>query len=220
MDEVRRSIPAPAGPLPVVVVSPSDEAVLPGIVVIQEWWGLNEQILGVARRLAAEGFAAVVPDLYRGARADEPDEARKLSMAHSQGESVTDLHAVVAWLAEREVPGIGVMGFCMGGGIAWELALTEGRVDAAVVYYGGVEFEGRTLAIPVLAHYGTKDRFPVEMYEAIRRAMEAIPGSELHLYEGAGHAFSNEEGDRFDPEAAALAWDRTVGFFQRTLGSG
>jgi carboxymethylenebutenolidase len=139
-----------------VIVSPKDEVELPAIVVIQEWWGLNEQILGVARRLAAEGFVAVVPDLYRGAGSDQPDEARKLVMTMHQGEPLEDLRAVVGWLVDRGVPAVGVTGFCMGGGLTWELALTDERVRAAVVFYGGVEFDGRELRIPVQAHYGTR----------------------------------------------------------------
>jgi carboxymethylenebutenolidase len=129
-----------------------------------------------------------------------------------------DVGAVVRWLLEDGGTRVGVMGFCMGGGIAWEVARTEPAVSAVVPFYGAVDLdEGGPALAPFQAHYGTRDRFPDEMYRRIEAHLADAAGSELWRYEGAGHAFMNEEHDRFDPDAAALAWERAVGFFRRHL---
>lgn len=185
---------------------------------IQEWWGLNEQIRGVARRVAEGGFAALVPDLYRGRQTDEPDEARKLAMELDRTKAVADASAAIGWLLERGATGVGVVGFCMGGGIVWELARSEARLGAAVPFHGGVDFRaGGPAIVQFQAHYGTKDRFPQEMIEAIDAHRSDVPGSELHRYEGAGHAFMNEEDDGYRADAAAVAWERMLSFFRSRL---
>ena len=215
----RVDIETPRGALPVFVVTPVDWPPGPAVVVIQEWWGLNEQIRGVARRVAEGGFAALVPDLYRGRQADEPDEARKLAMELDRTKAEADASAAIGWLLERGATGVGVVGFCMGGGIVWELARSEARLGAAVPFYGGVDFrEGGPAVVPFQAHYGTEDRFPQEMVEAIAAHRSDVPGSELHRYEGAGHAFMNEEDDEYRADAAAVAWERMLSFFRSRLG--
>ncbi len=215
----RVEIETPRGALPAFLVATEDWPRGPAVVVIQEWWGLNGQIRGVARRVAEGGFAALVPDLYRGKQADEPNEARKLAMELDRTQAEADASAAVGWLLERGATGVGVVGFCMGGGIVWELARSEERLGAAVPFYGGVDFrEGGPAAVPFQAHYGAEDRFPQEMVEAIEAHRSDVPGSELHLYEGAGHAFMNEEDDGYRADAAALAWERMLSFFRERLG--
>jgi carboxymethylenebutenolidase len=207
------------GSMPCFLASPDGWPPGPAVVVIQEYWGLNAQIEGVARRFAGEAFAAIAPDLYRGQQPTEPDDARKLAMELDRGRAADDVREVVGWLLARGATKVGVTGFCMGGGICWTLAQTEPRLSAAVPFYGGVEFGGGERAVvPFQAHYGTHDRFPEEMLEAIREHTPDAPGSELHLYEGAGHAFMNEERESYRPDAAELAWSRTIEFLREHLG--
>ncbi len=133
-----------AGPLPCFLAR-ADDFPNPSVVVVQEWWGLNDQIRGVARRLAGERYTAIVPDLYRGAVVEHPDEARKLAMELDRPRAVADLRAAVGWLLEHGVPTIGAMGFCMGGGLVWALAVDDDRLNAAVPFYGRADLEGKTL---------------------------------------------------------------------------
>jgi carboxymethylenebutenolidase len=207
------------GPMPCFLASPEGWPPGPAVVVIQEWWGLNSQIESVAKRFAEEGFAAVAPDLYRGEQPTEPDETRKLAIALDRGRAAEDIREQIGWLLDRGATKVGVTGFCMGGGICWTLAQTEPRLSAAVAFYGGVDFEGGERAVVRFqAHYGTHDRFPEEMLEAIREHTSDVPGSELHIYEGAGHAFMNEERESFRPNDAELAWSRTIAFLRDHLG--
>jgi carboxymethylenebutenolidase len=207
------------GPMPCFLASPEGWPPGPAIVVIQEWWGLNTQIEGVAGRFAQAGFAATAPDLYRGEQPTEPDDARKLAMELDRDRAADDLREVVGWLLGRGATKVAVTGFCMGGGICWTLAQTEPRLSAAVPFYGGVDFrDGERALVPFQAHYGTRDHFPEEMLEAIREHTADVPGSELHRYEGAGHAFMNEERESYRPGAAELAWSRTLEFLREHLG--
>jgi carboxymethylenebutenolidase len=207
------------GPMACFMVSPDGWPPGPAVVVIQEWWGLNAQIEGIARRFADEGFTGFAPDLYRGGQPTEPDDARKLSMELDRGRAAEDVRQVIGWLLERGATKVGVTGFCMGGGICWTLAQTEPRLSAAVPFYGGVDFRGGERAVvPFQAHYGTRDRFPGEMLDAIRDHTVDVAGSELHLYDGAGHAFMNEERESYRPDAARLAWSRTIAFLRANLG--
>lgn len=204
----------------VFVARPDDaDPSTPAVIVVQEWWGLNEQIRGVARRLGDEGFITAAPDLYRGALTTEPDEARKLSMGLDAPAAVEDVRALVGWLLDQGASGVAIMGFCMGGRITWAVARSEPRLAAALPFYGSVDFdEGGPVLVPFQAHYGTEDRFPPEMYDRIREHVDDAAGSELHLYEGIGHGFLNEEhADDFDADAAALAWERALEYLRERL---
>ena len=220
MREERPTIDAPSGPMPTFLARSARGPSGPAVVVIQEWWGLNAQIEGVARRVAGSGFAALAPDLYRGRQADEPDEARKLAMALDDARALEDLRAAIGWLFDRGASGVGAIGFCMGGGLAWELARSDERLGAAISFYGGVDLrQGGPVLVPFQAHYGTEDRYPEEMLEAIEAHRADAPDSELHRYAGVGHGFMNEEHDEdFDPEAAELGWARALAFLRATLG--
>jgi carboxymethylenebutenolidase len=193
----------------------------PAIVVIQEWWGLNGQIEKVTQRFAALGFAAVAPDLYRGVVTTEPDEARKLRMALDDDRALGDLKITVSFLKNQGATGIGVMGFCMGGRLAWELAYSDDRLSAAVPCYGFVESKGRELRCPVQMHVGTEDEFEPATLETIGETLRARgDGSELFVYHDAPHAFMNDQRpERYRPADSDLAFDRAVGFFTEKLGS-
>jgi carboxymethylenebutenolidase len=190
-------------------------------VVIHEWWGLNGQIEKVTQRFAALGFAAVAPDLYRGSATTEPDEARKLRMALDEDRALEDLAITLSFLKNQGATAVGVMGFCMGGGLAWQLAYRDDRLAAAVPCYGFAEADGRELRCPVQMHVGTEDHFEPAALETIGKSLGARgDGSELFVYEGAHHAFMNDQRPEvYRPEDSDLAFERAFGFFTEKLGA-
>lgn len=202
---------------------PSGAAPVRGVVVIQEWWGLNDQIRGVADRFAAEGFLALAPDLYHGTVTRSPDEAEKLLMALDIARAETDLRGAVDHLRDRTGRAVGVVGFCMGGALSLYAACSNGaNVAGCVVFYGGhprVGFAFDGLTAPVLGHWAEHDTSANANRDRI--AQELARGKkpyEFHTYPGTRHAFANEERPQvYDAAAADLSWRRTVDFFRRHL---
>jgi carboxymethylenebutenolidase len=199
----------------------------PGVVVIQEWWGLVPHIKDVCDRFAREGFTALAVDLYHGESTTEPDEAAKKMMEMDVPRATKEMGAAVHWLAASDKTvgdGVGVVGFCMGGGLALYLATLRPEVRACVMYYGVIPWEGvqpdfSKLNGPVLGHWGSQDSFNArEQVEALERAIrEAGKQVEFHWYD-ADHAFFNDTRPEVsEPEAAQLSWDRTLAFFRQYL---
>jgi carboxymethylenebutenolidase len=201
----------------------------PGVVVIQEWWGLVPHIKHVADRFAAEGFVALAPDLYHGESTKSPDQAGKLMMSLRIDETEKDLRGAIRYLLDRpEVAGrkVGSVGFCMGGALSLFAASRNPEVGACVVFYGGhpnVQPDLPHLQAPVLGLYGGKDTFvtPDSVHELERQLKALGKRAEMHIYPGAGHAFFNDERPEVYNEAAAKdAWRRTIEFFRRELPAG
>lgn len=201
----------------------------PGIVVIQEWWGLNSQIKGVADKLAARGYRALVPDLYRGKLGLDAEEASHLMNDLNFGDAAgQDIAGAVRHLQSGGSPKVGVTGFCMGGALTLLSAVLVPEVDAAVVWYGypPLEFiDASKIRAPLMAHWGTLDTaFPIGTVDELERKLTAANVSyEFHRYT-ANHAFANEESDsrnipmlRYDATSAQLAWQRTFDFFAQHL---
>jgi len=194
----------------------------PAVIVIQEWWGLNNHIKDVADRFAAAGYVALAPDLYHGQVATEPDEARKLAMELGMDDAVGEIQAGMAYLRAQDFTTgkIGIVGFCMGGGLVLQTAVADDSLDAAVPFYGQAvnpTMAGRITA-PVLSFLGSRDRISADSYEAMHEALEAngVP-NHFQLYEGAQHAFFNDTRDAYDPTAAADAWSRVLNWFNEYL---
>jgi carboxymethylenebutenolidase len=204
----------------------------PGVLVLQEWWGLNPQIKGVADRLAAEGFVALAPDLYHGelAEHDEMDKAAHLMSSMPIERAAHDMGAAVEFLlANDAVSGssVGATGFCMGGAMTLLVSALQGdRVGAAVPYYGAPlgdqapEWGG--LTAPVLGHFAENDDFfqpaaVTALGEELRSMGKDVT---FHIYPGTGHAFANETNPlgTYDEAVAKTAWDRTVAFLHDKLG--
>ncbi len=217
----------PAGAFDGYLVMPEGKGPHPGVIVIQEWWGLNDQIKGVADRLAREGYAAIAPDLYHGKVATDPEKAHELMRGIEDEVALGDLGAALDYL--RGLPGVGKgkvgsVGFCMGGGLSLQLALHRSDLAGAVMFYGHPETDPAVLkkvACPVLGLFGQEDEgIPREKVEAMAKGLQEVgKGAEVKIYPGAGHAFFNETRPSYRPEAASDAWKRTLAFLQARLKS-
>jgi carboxymethylenebutenolidase len=222
-----REISANGGTVPAYVSVPESGSG-PGVVVIQEWWGLVPHIRDLADRFAAEGYVAIAPDLYRGQKTTEPDEAGKLVMQMRLDQAAKDMGgAVDALLAMPETTGnaVGVVGFCVGGGLALYLASLKPEVAAAVSYYGfprqGLDWDLSAVKGAVLGHYAEEDDFASrELADQMERELrDAGVRVTFHHYPGTTHAFFNDtRPEVYDREAAELSWRRTLDFFRETLG--
>jgi carboxymethylenebutenolidase len=202
----------------------------PAVVVIQEWWGLNDQIRGVADRLAHAGFVALVPDLYRGKATVEEEEAHHLMTGLDFGDAATqDVRGAVQHLKARGAK-VGVLGFCMGGALALLASQATPELDAAVVWYGCPPLEyldATKIRVPLQGHWATQDEFfkPEQVQALEAKLKDAGADFEFHHYL-ARHAFGNEQAvgegriaaTQYDPVWAQRAWDRTFAFLGRRLG--
>jgi carboxymethylenebutenolidase len=211
------------------LAEPTAPAGAPSLVVLQEWWGLNDQIRGVADRFAAAGYNALVPDLYRGKSTVEAAEAEhlmtNLNFADATGQ---DVCGAVRYLKARGGK-VGVTGFCMGGALTLLAMVNIPEVDAGVVWYGFPPLEyidAAKIKAPLLGHYAIDDvPFPIAKVDELEEKLRAAKVNfEFHRYK-AMHAFANETQvganrlpiTEYQPEAAKLAWTRTVSFFDRHL---
>jgi carboxymethylenebutenolidase len=204
---------------------PASDEPLPAVVVIQEWWGLNELIRDIARRFANEGFVALAPDLYGGVSTTEPDEAQKLVMELDSDAAVQEIGQAAAYLLEQEYVSsaqVGVVGFCLGGGLALQTGSASDDIGAVVAFYGRPPESEQIANIqaPVLGLYGAEDSgIPVADVEAMQATLnEAGIENEIQIYAGAGHAFFNDTRESFNAEAAEDAWPRTLAWFREHLG--
>jgi carboxymethylenebutenolidase len=197
----------------------------PGIVVIQEWWGLNDQIRGVADKFAKAGYRALVPDLYRGKLALEANEAEHLMKGLDFGTAAAqDVRGAVQYLKSSGSVKVGVTGFCMGGALTLLAAVHVPEADAEVVWYGYPPLEyidAARIRKPLMAHWAIEDgAFPIAGVDALEKKLrDAGAAFEFHRYH-AKHAFANETADarnlpylKHDAAAAELAWRRTLDFF-------
>ena len=196
----------------------------PGVLVIQEWWGLVGHIKNVCDRFAAEGFSALAPDLYHGKTADEPDAAGKLFMALNIAQAEKDLRAAAKYLAgHSSTAKLGAVGFCMGGQLALFAGTLNPNVGAVVDFYGihpNVKPDFSKLGGPVLGLFAEKDAFvtPQAAKDVDAAIKKSGKQSEIHIYPGVDHGFFNDERpDVYNKAAADDAWRRTLAFFRQHL---
>ena len=197
-------------------------ATAPSLVVIQEWWGLNEQIKKTADRFASAGYRALVPDLYRGKLAGSTEEASHM-MNHLNflDAADQDIQGCVNHLRQSSQR-CGVVGFCMGGALTLLSAVRVKGLDAGACFYGippKAVFDASQVAIPLILHFANQDDWCTpQVVDGLKADLERSPSRfELHRYD-AQHAFMNEARPEVHAaESARLAWDRTVAFFDRTL---
>jgi carboxymethylenebutenolidase len=211
------------------LAEPADKASAPGVVVIQEWWGLDTEVKAVADRLAKAGYRALVPDLYRGKLALEAKEAEHLMGDLNFGDAAgQDIRGAVQYLKATGSKKVAVTGFCMGGALTVLSACNIPELDAAVVWYGYPPLEyvdAKAITKPIMAHWATHDEFfalsGVEQLET--KLSDAGTPYEFYRYD-AKHAFANPKADsrglpplQYNEAAANLAWDRTMEFFKKNL---
>ncbi len=202
---------------------------LPGLIVIHEWWGLNDNIKAMTDMLAAEGYAALAVDFYGNQVAETPEAARGLVQAATENpDGLKDnlLQAYDYLATTLNAPKIGSLGWCFGGTWSLNAALAlPTQLNATVIYYGGgITTDPDKLSVldmPIQGHFGQLDDNPspetVQQFEAVLMSLDK--SAEIYIYDDADHAFANPSGTRYNPPAAELAWERTMTFLSEHLKS-
>ncbi|MBI4122847.1 MAG: dienelactone hydrolase family protein [Parcubacteria group bacterium] len=202
---------------------PKEGGAYPGVVMVHEWWGLNEGMKDMAKELAAQGYVVLAADLYGGEVAEEPDRARALVASVNQEQAVANMQAAVSYLRYQEnTPVVGTIGWCFGGGQSLQLAMTNEDIKAAVIYYGTPLVRDQKLASirgAVLGIFGDQDQaIPVAQVEEFKQQLQTSNiAQEINIYPGVGHAFANPSGANYAPEATKDAWKKTLTFFAKYL---
>ncbi|MBI3035968.1 dienelactone hydrolase family protein [Candidatus Woesearchaeota archaeon] len=207
------------------LAKPKKEGIYPAVVMIHEWWGLNDNIKEMARSLAAEGYVVLAVDLF-GKVAKTPDEARQLTSAIRSNNTgaIQNMKAAVEYLKKQsnvDDNKIASMGWCFGGQMSLQLSLNE-LLAATVIYYGNLEADPAKLSAikwPVLGIFGEKDTsIPVESVKKFEAALKQLGiENEIHIYPNVGHAFANPSGANYAPNETMDAWKKTIGFLDRNL---
>lgn len=205
-------------------VFPAADAKAPAIVLIQEWWGLNDQIRGVARRLAEAGYNVLIPDLYRGKHASDADEAKHLMDGLNFPDALFQDLAGAVHTAHESHGKVAVLGFCMGGALALAAGIHLPELTAAVVFYGvppAALADPTKLRVPLLAHFAEHDDWCTpEVVHGLEEQLRACDVEyELHRYNAQHGFFNDARPEVHDPEAATVAWRRTLAFLARHLGA-
>jgi carboxymethylenebutenolidase len=209
-----------------ILYTPTGKGPFPALVVIHEWWGLNDWVKDQASKLADQGYASLAVDLYRGKVATTPDEAHEIMRGVPEDRAKRDLHAAVEFLKSQpnvKKDRIGSIGWCMGGGYSLDVALQEPALAATVINYGHLATDPEALKkinAPILGLFGAQDRgiTPDDVHKFEQALKQLGKKIDIRIYDDAGHAFenpNNKEGYR--PADAADAWTRTVDFFATTL---
>jgi carboxymethylenebutenolidase len=208
------------------VARPADAAPHPAVVVIQEWWGLDDHIKSIADRFAREGFIALAPDLYHGNIATEPDEARKLVMNMNREQAIKDLLGAVRHLQsipEVAPKKVACIGFCMGGSMTLALAAATPDLAAAAPFYAGFQPPADEIAkiqAEMFCAFGADDAgIPLDNVQKFEATLKSTGRhAVVKVYDGAPHSFFNDTRDSYRPEAADDAWQRSLALFRRVLG--
>ena len=214
-------------PVTGTLVTPRGAAAgLPGLIVVHEWWGLNDNVRAMAARYANEGYQVLAVDLYGGQAATTPDGAMALmrTALSTPAETQDNLRQAYTFLTEHGATRVGTLGWCFGGSQSLNAALAlPDQIDATVIFYGGGPPSDpaalRPLKMPILALYGAEDTsIPAEARSAFDAALTAAGVThEFHVYPGANHAFANPSGQNYQPAAAEDAWTRSTAFLAANL---
>jgi carboxymethylenebutenolidase len=208
------------------LVVPDKPGQYPGLIVVHEWWGLNDWVKEQSEKLAEQGYVVLAVDLYRGKTSADPSEAHELMRGLPQDRAIRDMQAAYDYLAARKdvKPGrIASIGWCMGGGLALQLAIHQPRLAAVVVNYGALPTDPndiQQIGAAVLGNFGADDKgiTPADV-QAFEKTMKGLNRRiDVKVYPGAGHAFENPNNTNgYRPEAAADAWKRTLAFLHSVL---
>jgi carboxymethylenebutenolidase len=206
-------------------VRPLAKETFPGVVMIHEWWGLNQNIKNMAHDLAEEGYVVLAVDLFDGKVADTPDDARIYSseVRDNMDKALSHLKSATSFLKNHESGSgnVASMGWCFGGGMSMQLSLNE-ELDATIIYYGALETDEEILkgiGWPVLGIFGSEDAVvPLDSVYEFESSLDTLDiEGEIYVYEGLGHAFANPSNPSHDPEKTEDAWIKTVDFLNRNL---
>lgn len=200
--------------------SPEEDGVYPGIIMIHEWWGLNDNIKEKAIELAAEGYNVLAVDLF-GTVATSPEDARKQSSNLNQEKAIQNLKAAKNYLKERNSSKIGSLGWCFGGAQSLQVSVNE-SMDATVIYYGNVSLakeELKSISGPVLGIFGDQDvLIPVAQVNQFEKNLKDLNiSNNVYIYQGVGHAFANPSNPNFSQVETEDAWDKTLEFLNENL---
>lgn len=201
----------------------TDEENLPGVILIHEWWGLNDNMKDMADELASHGYVALAVNLYGVEAAKTSDEARELTSSYDQQKGVENMSGAVEFLQTNyDVQKIGSIGWCFGGGQSLEIALNNSDIDATVIYYGRLTTDPErlsTISWPILGIFAGLDTgIPVETVQEFEKTLDDLGiQNEIHIYPNVNHAFANPSGDRYAPEETKDAWAKTIAFLDETL---
>lgn len=203
-------------------VYPTKPGSYPGVVMIHEWWGLNDQIRGMAETLAKEGYQVLAVDLYKGTVAKTPEEARKQTATLNQAEATENLKAAVAYLRQKNAQRVASLGWCFGGGQSLTLSTSGENLNATVIYYGTLTSDPTKLARitwPVLGIFGDKDTsIPLSTVREFESALNLLNiENSITIYSGVGHAFANPTGQNYAPDETKDAWAKTLLFLKKNL---
>ncbi len=202
---------------------PSEEGNYPVVIMIHEWWGLNDNIKDMARQLATEGYVVLAVDLHNGEVATTPEKARELVSSLDNEKAVANMKAAAVYLKEQQgATKLASLGWCFGGGQSLQFALSGEQLDATVIYYGSlVTDQSRldTIQWPVLGIFGDKDTsIPVDAVNEFDSTLDTLGiENEVYIYEGVGHAFANPSGMNYAPDQTKDAWKKTTQFLDKHL---
>ncbi len=202
---------------------PNVDGQYPAVIMIHEWWGLNENIRDMAEKLASHGYIVFAVDLYDGQVATTSDEARQLRSSFDEQYWIENMNVATEYVQEQHSPEkIGSIGWCFGGGQSLNLALNNEDMDATVIYYGSLETEQETLSSinwPILGIFAELDQgIPPQTVNEFESALNELEiPNEIHIYPEVNHAFANPSGDRYAPDASMDAWKKTISFFEMNL---
>ncbi|NGP87548.1 dienelactone hydrolase family protein [Fodinibius halophilus] len=196
----------------------------PGLIVIHEWWGLNDNIRMMTQKLAGEGYTALAVDLYKGKVTEKPDSAGTYARSVNENEAIDNLTQAYNYLKDQhEATAIGTIGWCFGGGWSLRTALTHPKkIDATVIYYGRLVTDTAQLSklqMPILGIFGSEDQgIPPKKVKEFESALNEVGvDNSIHIYEGARHAFASPSGGRYQKKAAEDAWKKTITFLAKHL---
>ena len=205
------------------LAKPNVDGQYPAVIMIHEWWGLNENIRDMAEKLASHGYVVFAVDLYEGQVATTPDEARELLNSFEQESWIENMNLASEYVQEQYSPEkIGSIGWCLGGGQSLNLSLNNDNIDATVIYYGRLVTEQETLSTinwPILGIFAELDQgIPPEQVNEFESVLDELKiPNDIHIYPGVDHAFANPSGNRYAPEATMNAWQRTIEFLETNL---
>jgi len=200
---------------------PKTQGNYPGVIMIHEWWGLNDNIKDTAKLLASEGYIVLAVDLYDGKVAQNQTEARQYTSSLNQTKAIENMKAAKEYLRSKNAQKIASLGWCFGGGQSLQFSLND-EVDATVIYYGRLTDDKTQLSNikwPVLGIFGEEDTgIPVASVNAFDAALDSLNiENEIYIYPGVGHAFANPSGMNYAAEETKDAWDKTLAFLEKNL---